>query len=97
MAVKPLIGVNMDYRSARKDSPAYCFLHAGYCNALSKAGAVPMLIPPLDDEADMQRVLNLCDGILFVGGADLDCRHDGYMLHPSMRLLDCAARSSIEN
>lgn len=88
MATKPLIGVNMDYRSARKDSPAYCFLHAGYCSALRKAGAVPMLVPLLDDEDDMRRVLNLLDGMLFVGGADLDCRPDGYMLHPSMRLLD---------
>ena len=64
MATKPLIGVNVDYRSARKDSPAYCFLQAGYCNSLIKAGAVPMLIPPLDEDEDIQRVLNLCDGIL---------------------------------
>ena len=28
------------------------------------------------------------DGVLLIGGADLDCRRDGYMLHPSMRLLD---------
>jgi len=87
-AAKPLIGINVDYRSARKDSSAFCFLHAGYCNALIKAGAVPMLIPPLDDEADIERVLNLLDGVLMIGGADLDCRNDGYMLHPSMRLLD---------
>jgi len=83
-----LIGINVDYRSARKESSAFCFLHAGYCNALIKAGAVPMLIPPLDDEADIERVLNLLDGVLMIGGADLDCRNDGYMLHPSMRLLD---------
>ena len=88
MATKPLIGVNVDYRSARKDSPAYCFLHAGYCNSLIKANAVPMLIPPLDDEADMRRVLDLLDGMLLIGGADLDCRQDGFMLHPSMRVLD---------
>ena len=25
MAAKPMIGVNVDYRSARKDSPAYLF------------------------------------------------------------------------
>lgn len=85
---KPLVGVNVDYRSSRKDSPPYCFLHAGYCNSLLKAGAVPMLIPPLDDEADMKRVLDKFDGIVFIGGADLDCRNDGYMCHPSMRLLD---------
>jgi len=88
MDAKPLIGVNVDYRSARKDSSAYCFLHTGYCDAITKAGAVPMLIPPMDDEDDIRRVLNLFDGVVLVGGADLDCRLDGYMLHPSMRLLD---------
>ena len=34
MAPKPMIGVNVDYRSSRKDSPAFCFLHAGYCDSL---------------------------------------------------------------
>jgi putative glutamine amidotransferase len=88
MAAKPMIGVNMDYRSAKKDSSAYCFLHAGYCNALKKAGAIPMLLPPMNDEDDIRQALNALDGILFIGGADLDCRNDGYMLHPSMRTLD---------
>ncbi len=78
----------MSIIARRKESPAYCVLHAGYCNSLIKAGAVPMLIPPLDDEADVRRVLNLLDGVLFIGGADLDCRQDGFMLHPSMRVLD---------
>jgi len=88
MASKPLIGVNVDSRSARKDSPAYCFLHAGYCNSLLKAGSVPMPIQPMDDEDDIRRVVDLLDGLLFIGGADLDCRRDGYMLHPSMRVMD---------
>ena len=42
----------------------------------------------MDDEDDIRRVMDLLDGMLFIGGADLDCRRDGYMLHPSMRLLD---------
>ena len=88
MAAKPFIGVNVDHRSARKDSPAYCFLHAGYCDCLVKAGAVPLLIPPLSEEDDVRRVLELLSGLLLIGGGDLDCRRDGYMLHPSMRLLD---------
>jgi putative glutamine amidotransferase len=88
MIAKPLIGVNSDYRSARKDSSPYCFLHAGYGNALVKAGAVPVLIPPLDDETAIGQLLDLLEGVLLVGGADLDCRNDGYALHPSMRLLD---------
>jgi putative glutamine amidotransferase len=88
MAPRPAIGVTTDQRSARKDSPAFCFLPAGYCNSLVKAGAIPVLIPPLDDENDIQRVLNMLDGLVFIGGGDLDCRRDGYMLHPSMRLMD---------
>lgn len=88
MIARPLIGVNMDFRSARKDSSAYCFLHAGYCDALVKAGAIPILLPPLTDEDDIQRVLEMLSGLLFIGGADLDCQRDGYMLHPSMRVMD---------
>jgi putative glutamine amidotransferase len=88
MSPKPTIGVNVDHRCSRKDAPEYFFLHAGFCNSLQRAGAIPLLIPPMDDEADIQRVLNMLDGLLFIGGADLDCRRDGYMLHPSMRLMD---------
>jgi putative glutamine amidotransferase len=88
MAAKPLIGLNADYRSSRKDSPAYSYLAAGYINALIKAGAIPVIIPPLVEDDDISRVLDGLDGVVMVGGADLDPRLDGYMLHPSMRLLD---------
>ncbi len=87
-AVKPLIGVNMEYRSARKDAPAFAYLSAGYFNSIAKAGAIPVVIPPLEDESDLVRVLNLLDGVVLGGGADLDPRNDGFMVHPSMRLLE---------
>jgi putative glutamine amidotransferase len=89
MSKKPLIGVNVDYRPARKDSSSYCYIHAGYCNALVKAGAIPLLLTPMmEDEQDLCRLLEMLGGLLFIGGADLDCRRDGYMLHPSMRILE---------
>ena len=88
MSPKPMIGVTTDQRSAKKDSPAFCFLPAGYCNSLIKAGAIPVLLSPLEDDEDISRVLNTLDGLLFTGGADLDCRRDGYMLHPSMRIME---------
>ena len=88
MAAKPLIGLNADYRSARKDAPAFSYLAAGYYDSLVKVGAVPVIIPPLADPEDLERVLNVLDGVVLVGGADLDPRRDGYMLHPSVRLLD---------
>ena len=88
MVSKPLIGVTADYRSARNDSPAFFFLGAGYFDALTKTGAVPVIIPPLRDEEDLSRVLDTLDGVVLCGGADLDPRNDGFMLHPAVRLLD---------
>ena len=85
---KPTIGVNLDYRGSRKDAPAFSYLCAGYYDALVKSDAVPLLVPPLADEADIAQVLDLLDGVVLVGGADLDPRNDGFMLHPAVRLLD---------
>jgi putative glutamine amidotransferase len=83
---KPLIGVNMDYRPSRKGSPAFSFLGAGYYDSIADAGGVPVVIPPILD--DLNRVLDLLDGIVLIGGADLDPRNEGWMLHPSVTLLD---------
>jgi putative glutamine amidotransferase len=88
MVAKPLIGLNADYRSSRKDAPAFSYLAAGYYNCLIKAKAIPIIIPPLVEENDINRVLEHLDGVVFCGGADLDPRQDGFMVHPSMRLLD---------
>lgn len=88
MSTKPLIGVNTDFRSARKDAPAFSFICEGYSDSLARAGAIPVTIPLIDDQNDLSRVLDLLDGIVMIGGADLDPRRDGYMMHPSIRLLD---------
>ncbi len=88
MSGKPLIGINADYRSATRDAPAFSYLCAGYYDSLARVGAVPIVIPPLKDAADVNRVLDMLDGVVMIGGADLDPRHDGFMLHPSVRTLD---------
>lgn len=88
MGCKPLVGLNADYRAATKDCPAFSYLHAGYVDSMIKAGAVPIVIPPLVDKADIARVLDLIDALVLVGGADLDPRRDGFMLHPRVRMLD---------
>jgi putative glutamine amidotransferase len=88
MQTKPLIGLNADYRAAKKDAPAFSYVCAGYYDAIVKAGGLPIVIPPLDDQADLDRIFDLLDGLVMIGGADLDPRRDGFMLHPAVRLLD---------
>jgi putative glutamine amidotransferase len=85
---KPLIGMNADYRAAKKDAPAFSYVSAGYYDAIVKAGGIPLVLPPVVDNADLGRVLDLVDGVLLIGGADLDPRRDGFMLHPAVRPLD---------
>ena len=85
---KPLIGLNADYRSGRQESPAFSYVAAGYYDSIVKAGGIPLILPPQEDEADLTRVLDLLDGLVMVGGADLDPRRDGFMLHPSLRLME---------
>lgn len=88
MKRKPLIGLNTDYRSAKKDSPALSFIMAGYFDAIHKAGGIPVVIPPLPEERDLEALLDHLQGVVLVGGSDLDPRRDGFMLHPSVRPME---------
>jgi putative glutamine amidotransferase len=88
MEAKPLVGVNTDFRCSQGDLPAYSYLAAGYCDSLVKAGAVPILIPVMEFDEDILRILDMLDAMVMVGGADLDPRRDGFMLHPSVRPMD---------
>jgi putative glutamine amidotransferase len=88
MQSKPLIGVNADYRSAKKDAPAFSYVCAGYYDCITKAGGIPVVVPPLESEHDLGAILDQLQGFVLVGGADLDPRRDGFMLHPSVRTLE---------
>jgi len=87
MNAKPIIGLNADFVNRTADKPAFTFVAAGYYDAISKVGGIPLIIPPLEDDEDLQRVLERIDGVVLVGGADLDPRRDGWMLHPTIRLM----------
>jgi putative glutamine amidotransferase len=88
MTKKPLIGLNADYRAGKKDSPAFSFVAAGYYDSIAAAGGVPVVIPPVAEEEDLEQILDTLDGVVMVGGADLDPRRDGFMLHPSVRTME---------
>lgn len=91
---KPLIGINTDYRSNKQDSSAFAYVASGYFDAVFEAGGLPVLLPPYDEENDLEDLLDRLDGVLLIGGADLDPRRDGWMLHPSVRLQDARRESS---
>jgi len=85
---KPIVGLNADYSAAKKDSPAYSFLAAGYYDRILAAGGIPVIVPPLESEDDLNQVLDGLQGFVMIGGQDLDPRRDGFMLHPSVRSME---------
>lgn len=84
---KPVIGLNADFANAASGKPAFTYVAATYYDAISKVGGVPVIVPPLESDDDLECVLQRLDGMMFVGGADLDPRRDGWMLHPTVRLM----------
>ena len=85
---KPVIALNADYRAADGEKKAVSYVAAGYYDALIEAGALPLVLPLYAEEEDIQQALGMADGLLLTGGADLDPRRDGWMLHPSVRPMD---------
>ena len=85
---KPLIGINADFRSQNGNQPSFSVITAGYFDCITRAGGVPVIIPPLETEDDMNLLLEKLDGVVMIGGADLDPRRDGFMRHPTVRPMD---------
>jgi len=92
MVNKPLIGINSDFRPLQKNTPALSFVFSGYYDALLATGAIPVIIPTMPDNRDLgsniDQILDRLDGVVLVGGGDLDPRRDGFMLHPTVRPMD---------
>lgn len=83
-----MIGINADYRSAQGNQPSFSVVTAGYFDSIARAGGIPIVVPPMEDEDDINAVLDKLDGFVLIGGADLDPRRDGFMLHPTVRTMD---------
>lgn len=88
MQNKPVILLNSDFRKGTNDAPDYCCITAGYFDAIIQAGGIPLVAPPLASEDDIVAILERVDGVVLIGGGDLDPRNDGFMVHPSMKLLN---------
>ena len=85
---KPVIGLNADFRHGTGDKPAFSFVAADYYDAILETGGLPLMLPPVGDMADVHQYLDIVDGVVLVGGGDLDPRRDGWMLHHSVKPLD---------
>ncbi|MEI8017050.1 MAG: gamma-glutamyl-gamma-aminobutyrate hydrolase family protein [Schlesneria sp.] len=86
MKTKPVIGINGDYRPARKDALALSWFNTGYYDSINTSGGLPMLIPPHASDDDLRQTLEMCDGVVLAGcSMDLDPMRLGMEPHPHTR------------
>lgn len=88
-ASAPVIGIT----TYGRDERGRYTLPAEYVAAVERAGAVPVLIPPVPAHA--QRYLDLVDGVILAGGGDLDPAHYGGAAHEMLYGVD-ARRDALE-
>lgn len=91
---RPIIGINMDVASSRSDDESTASsssvglrLSSSYVDAVTSAGGIPVVLPPVQDPAMIRRYVAMCDGFVFVGGADIDPARYGAEPHPTVRFL----------
>src|SRR5205823_4943005 len=82
---RPLIGINADFVPATKINPAYARLNAGYFDSIATAGGLPVVIPPLGKESELNAFLDQLDGVILSSGLDMDPRRQGQPTHPAVQ------------
>ncbi|MFN8492103.1 MAG: gamma-glutamyl-gamma-aminobutyrate hydrolase family protein [Caldilineaceae bacterium] len=78
----PLIGITTYGRNADNEFS----LSAEYVDAVRRAGAIPVLIPP--GEAQLSALLERLDGLLLSGGPDVDPAHYAGVAHEMVYGID---------
>jgi putative glutamine amidotransferase len=85
MNMKPVIGIGSDVllTSGERDR---AFAYTTYTEALRKAGAIPVVIPPQPENASA--IVEHLDGLLLAGGYDCDPSIYGEERHPTCETMD---------
>jgi len=78
--MQSVIGVTGNYSI---EEQTHC-LRDYYIKSVQRAGGVPVIIPPLQDESIIEQYLNLCHGFVLSGGGDVDPYYWGE--HPGPEL-----------
>jgi putative glutamine amidotransferase len=83
--MKPFIGIGSDVLVTPGERDR-AFVYTTYVDALRKAGAIPVIIPPQPENAS--HLAEELDGILLAGGEDCDPSVYGEEAHPKTETMD---------
>lgn len=72
--MKPIIGIlaNISPMNKENNGVTTAYVNNSYVNAVEKAGGVPLIIPVNKNRENIKRQIELVDGIIISGGADIN-------------------------
>ncbi len=65
--MRPITGVMPLWDDERKS----LWMLPGYLDGIHEAGGIPVVLPLADDEEELEKLTDMCDGFLFTGGHDI--------------------------
>ncbi len=86
----PLIGITCSYKKAMDDGKVreWAFVYKEYFDSIAVRDGLPFLLPPLLEPAQIPKALARLDGLIVVGGNDMNPQSYGQPLHPSATLME---------
>lgn len=79
---RPIIGISVNYKDGTSR------IADAYVNAIVQAGALPMLLPVVNDELTLAAMVRHIDGLLLTGGGDIDPNYFGETIIPECGAID---------
>lgn len=67
---KPVIGLTISYEKNEQEDRV--FVNHSYLDAIRRFGGIPVIMPTEGEPEELEMILELCDGVLFPGGDDLE-------------------------
>lgn len=85
---KPVVGITGDFRPERYNGAALTWFNTGYYDSVTAAGGLPVLLPPLESDDDLKRMMENVTGVVLSGcNLDLDPTRMKLHIHPSVKVM----------
>ena len=81
---RPLIGIIGNRYLRANTTSILAGIGEKYVHAIESAGGIPLIIQLTEDHAVLDRLYDLCAGLVFAGGEDVDPKHFGAERHPNL-------------
>ncbi len=94
----PKIGLNIDEKAGNGEERDYYKITQNYVTAISEAGGLPILIPPVKETELLRAWVSFLDGMVFTGGADYPPSLYGQVKQPDSKnyVAKCRAQSDMQ-